>query len=110
MAEAIRDAAGRARSGKLGALDMRPRSLTISNLGMFSVDRFTAVIPTPDVMALAVGRARTAPRWDGATFVPRRTMDMTLSVDHRALDGAAAARFLSSLELILSDPAGQGLS
>ena len=109
-AEAIRDAAGRARSGKLGALDMRPRSLTISNLGMYSVDRFSAVIPTPDVMALAVGRTKTAAWWDGTAFVPRRTMDLTLSVDHRALDGAAAARLLSTLETILADPAGQGLA
>jgi pyruvate dehydrogenase E2 component (dihydrolipoamide acetyltransferase) len=109
MAQAIGAAAARARSGTLSALDLGPRSLTVSNLGMYSVDRFTAVIPRPDVLTLAVGRTRTVPRPDGAAFKPGRVMDLTLSVDHRALDGAAAARFMTSLEAILADPAAEGL-
>ena len=67
MAEAIRAAAERARSGKLSAADLGPRSLTVSNLGMYAVDRFAAVISTPDVLTLAVGRTRTVPRWGGST-------------------------------------------
>lgn len=110
MAEATRAAAGRARSGKLGAADMVRRSLTVSNLGMYSVDRFAAVIPRPDVLTLAVGRTRTVPRWDGTPFTPRKVVDLTLSVDHRALDGAAAARFMTTLESILADPVAEGLA
>jgi pyruvate dehydrogenase E2 component (dihydrolipoamide acetyltransferase) len=110
MADAIREAAARARSGKLSAADMGPRSLTLSNLGMYAVDRFAAVITRPDVMTLAMGRTRTAPRWDGSAFLPHRVLDLTLSVDHRALDGAAAARFLSTLESILADPVAGGLA
>lgn len=110
MAEATRAAAERARSGRLSALDLGPRSLTISNLGMYAVDRFAAVIPTPDVLTLAVGRTRTVPRWGGSSFGPRKVADLTLSVDHRALDGAAAARFMSTLESVLADPVAEGLA
>jgi pyruvate dehydrogenase E2 component (dihydrolipoamide acetyltransferase) len=110
MADAIAAAAERSRNGKLSAADLVPRSLTISNLGMYAVDRFAAVIPKPDVLTLAVGRTRTVPRWDGSPFSPRRVVDLTLSIDHRALDGAAAARFMSSLEAILADPVAEGLA
>ncbi len=110
MVEAIKGAADRARSGTLSAADLGPRSLTVSNLGMYSVDRFAAVIPTPDVLTLAVGRTRTVPRWDGSPFTPRKVVDLTLSVDHRALDGAAAARFMSTLESVLADPIAEGLA
>jgi pyruvate dehydrogenase E2 component (dihydrolipoamide acetyltransferase) len=110
MAEAVASAATRARRGTLAAADFGPRSISISNLGMYAVDRFSAVIARPDVLTLAVGRSRVAPRWDGTSFVPRRVMDLTLSVDHRALDGAAAARFMSTLESILADPSGEGLT
>jgi pyruvate dehydrogenase E2 component (dihydrolipoamide acetyltransferase) len=110
MADAVRAAAERARSGTLSAADLGPRSLTVSNLGMYAVDRFAAVIPTPDVLTLAVGRTRTVPRWDGTPFTPRKVADLTLSVDHRALDGAAAARFMSTLESVLADPVAEGLA
>lgn len=110
MADAIRSAADRARSGKLGAADMGVRSLTVSNLGMYAVDRFSAVIPRPDVLTLTVGRTRTVPRWDGSAFRPGKAADLTLSVDHRALDGAAAAKFMTTLESILADPAAGGLA
>jgi pyruvate dehydrogenase E2 component (dihydrolipoamide acetyltransferase) len=110
MADAIREAAERARGGTLSAADMGARSLTVSNLGMYAVDRFSAVIPRPDVLTLAVGRTRTIPHWDGTSFRPRRAVDLTLSVDHRALDGAAAAGFLSTLETVLADPVAAGLA
>lgn len=110
MAAAVATAAERAHKGSLSAADLGARSLTVSNLGMYAVDRFSAVIPTPDVLTLAVGRTRTVPRWDGSAFAPRTVMDLTLSADHRALDGAAAARFMSTLESILADPATEGLS
>ena len=110
MADAIKAAADRARSGTLSAADLGARSLTVSNLGMYAVDRFAAVIPTPDVLTLAVGRTRTVPRWEGTSFTPRKVIDLTLSVDHRALDGAAAARFMSTLESVLADPVAEGLA
>jgi pyruvate dehydrogenase E2 component (dihydrolipoamide acetyltransferase) len=110
MADAIAAAVGRARRGTLAAADFGPRSISISNLGMYAVDRFSAVIARPDVLTLAVGRSRAAPRWDDSTFVPRRVMDLTLSVDHRALDGAAAARFMTTLASVLADPAASGLA
>ena len=105
-AEAVRAAVARARTHALNPADAGPRSMTISNLGMHSVDRFAAVLVPPDALTLAVGRVRMAPRWDGTAFQPRQVVDLTLSVDHRALDGAVAARLLSSLERILTDPAG----
>jgi pyruvate dehydrogenase E2 component (dihydrolipoamide acetyltransferase) len=105
MTESVAAAAARARAGKLEAIDAGPRSLTISNLGMHAVDSFAGVIAIPDVMLLTSGRAHMAPRWDGAAFQPRRVLDLTLSVDHRALDGAAAGRYLSTLESILAEPA-----
>lgn len=105
MTESVAAAAARARAGKLEASDAGARSLTISNLGMHAVDSFAGVIAIPDVMLLTSGRARMALRWDGAAFQPRRVLDLTLSVDHRALDGAAAGRYLRTLESILAEPA-----
>lgn len=105
-ADAVRTAARRARTDALTPADAGPRSATISNLGMHAIDRFAAVLVPPDALTLAVGRVRTAARWDGTAFQPRQVIDLTLSVDHRALDGAVAARLLTSLERILSDPAG----
>jgi pyruvate dehydrogenase E2 component (dihydrolipoamide acetyltransferase) len=110
MAEAVRAAAERARAGKLAATDLGPRSLTVSNLGMYSVDRFAAVLPKPDILTLAVGRTRTVPRPHGSAFAPGRVVDLTLSVDHRALDGATAGRFLTGLEAVLADPVAEGLA
>jgi pyruvate dehydrogenase E2 component (dihydrolipoamide acetyltransferase) len=104
MQAAIDAAASRARSGQLRPDDYGPRSLSVSNLGMFSVDRFTGVIAAPDIMLIAIGRLRTVPRWESDNWRPRRVTDLTLSVDHRALDGAAGARFLSTLEKVLADP------
>jgi pyruvate dehydrogenase E2 component (dihydrolipoamide acetyltransferase) len=104
LAAALEAAVARARAGSLSSGDLAPRSATISNLGMFAVDRFAAVIAAPDPLTLAVGRARTAPRWNGAGWSPATVVDLTLSVDHRALSGAAAGRLLSTLEAILGDP------
>jgi pyruvate dehydrogenase E2 component (dihydrolipoamide acetyltransferase) len=104
LAGAIGEAAARARSSGLKRTDFGPRSLTVSNLGMFAVDSFSGVIAPPDVLLLAVGRIRTVPRWYGEVFRPRQVADLTLSVDHRAIDGADAGRFLTALESILADP------
>lgn len=103
MQGAVQAAVNRATNGQLRPDDYGPRSISVSNLGMFPVDRFSGVIPAPDVMLLACGRVRTAPYWEGDRWEPRRVADLTLSVDHRAIDGADAARFLGTLESALAN-------
>ncbi len=102
--EAIRAAARRAREGALSVEDAGGHSVTFSNLGMFSVDGFIGVIPSPDILLVSTGRIRTAPRWREDRFVPRKLVDVTLIADHRALDGADGGRLLTILERILGDP------
>lgn len=106
MDKAIAAAVARARSGVLDGGDVSPRSLTVSNLGMHAVDGFAAVITPPDPLMLAVGRLRVAPRWDGAGWASARILPLTLSVDHRAMGGAAAGRMLTTLEAILRESEG----
>jgi pyruvate dehydrogenase E2 component (dihydrolipoamide acetyltransferase) len=98
---ALTAAADRAKEGKLNADDSGAHSLTISNLGMYAVDGFTGIIPAPVLLLLAVGRVRTAPIWTDGEWRPRKVVDLTLSVDHRALDGSDGARYLTTLEEIL---------
>lgn len=64
------------------------------------------MLDQPDLLMLAVGRVRTMPRWDGAGWSPARILPLTLSVDHRAMDGAAAGRLLTTLETLLTDSGG----
>jgi pyruvate dehydrogenase E2 component (dihydrolipoamide acetyltransferase) len=103
---AVDDLAGRARSGALKVPDMIDGTFTISNLGMYGVDRFTAIINPPQVGILAVGRTQ-------RLFVPdehdqpvlRSFMSITLSADHRVVDGAQAAQFIQDLRQVLEEPA-----
>jgi len=105
LAAEIADLAERARTNRLRPDDVAGGTFTISNLGMFGVDRFTAILNPPQVGILAVSRAR-------KQFVPdehdqpvaRPLMTVTLSADHRVVDGAAAARFLADLRAALEDP------
>jgi pyruvate dehydrogenase E2 component (dihydrolipoamide acetyltransferase) len=100
-----RELVGKARSGKLAADEMGGGTFTVSNLGMFGVQQFTAVINPPEAAILAVGAALAEPvvTEDGAVEVHRR-MRLTLSIDHRALDGATGARFLGRLKTALEHP------
>jgi pyruvate dehydrogenase E2 component (dihydrolipoamide acetyltransferase) len=104
VAREARELAGRARSGRLTAEDMGG-TFTVSNLGMFGVEQFTAVINPPEAAILAVGAALPEPvvTADGAVEVHRR-MRLTLSIDHRALDGATGAGFLQQLKGALEHP------
>jgi pyruvate dehydrogenase E2 component (dihydrolipoamide acetyltransferase) len=97
--------AGKARAGKLGAGEVGGGTFTVSNLGMYGIDRFTAVINPPEAAILAVGAAVAEPvaTEDGGVEVHRR-MRLTLSIDHRALDGATGARFLAQLKSVLEQP------
>ena len=98
VAREVRDLSTRAREGSLNPDDVVDGTFTISNLGMFGVDRFTAIINPPQVAILAVGKteARFVPDENGNPL-SKQMMSMTLSADHRALDGAIAAQFLDEL-------------
>lgn len=103
LRDAIAGAAERARQGKLVVADQSTRSATISNLGMYAVDRFAGVIAAPDPLLLAAGRVRETARWSAGQWTPHKVMTLTLSMDHRAFDGADGARLLSTMETLLQD-------
>ena len=98
------DVVERARAGKLALTDLEGGTFTLSNLGMFGVDQFQAIINTPQSAILAVGRVRERPvAVDGAVLV-RPTLHLTLSLDHRLLDGAQGARFLERVARLIEEP------
>ncbi len=105
IAADMADLTERARAGRLRPEDVQDGTFTISNLGMFGVDRFTAIINPPQVAILAVSRAtrRIVPDVDGNP-VTRPIMTVTLAADHRVVDGAVAARFLSDVRDALEQP------
>jgi pyruvate dehydrogenase E2 component (dihydrolipoamide acetyltransferase) len=105
LAREAKQLAGRAREGRLAASELTGGTFTVSNLGMFGIDQFTAVINPPEAAILAVGAALPEPvaGEDGRVVVHRR-MRLTLSIDHRALDGATGAQFLARLKDLLEHP------
>jgi pyruvate dehydrogenase E2 component (dihydrolipoamide acetyltransferase) len=106
IARKSKDLARRARDGGLRPEEYAGGTFTISNLGMFKVDHFTAVINPPQVAILAIGAAQMQPVWNAEAeeFEPRFMMQVTIAADHRATDGAAAARFLVHLKDMLENP------
>ena len=104
IAAEARDLAERARGGKLRASEMSGATFSISNLGMFDVDEFSAIINPPEGAIVAVGAVAQVPVVeDGAIRVGRR-MKLTLSCDHRVMDGAMGARFLQDVKRLLQEP------
>lgn len=101
----IAEMAQLARSGKLEPDAVTGSTFTLSNLGMYPIEHFTAIINPPEVGILAVGRAHVEPVWNGTAFEPRSRMQVTLSADHRAVDGAVAAAFLAEIKQLLEAPA-----
>jgi pyruvate dehydrogenase E2 component (dihydrolipoamide acetyltransferase) len=95
--------AAKAREGKLGIADMQGGTFSISSLGGIGGTGFTPIINAPEVAILGVCRASMRPVWDGKAFVPRLILPMSLSWDHRVVDGAAAARFNAYLAQLLAD-------
>ncbi len=93
----------KARDGQLKAQDMQGASFTISSLGGIGGTSFTPIVNAPEVAILGLTRTRIAPQWDGAGFVPRTMLPLSLSYDHRAIDGALAARFCVSVKERLAD-------
>ena len=105
IAQEARDLARRAGAGKLKIDEFQGGTFSISNLGMFGVDEFDAVINLPQAAILAVAAGRRKPVVRGDSLVPATVMRVTLSSDHRAIDGAVAARFLHVLKGFLENPA-----
>ncbi len=93
----------KARDGKLGAADMQGASFTISSLGGIGGTAFTPIVNAPEVAILGVVRSKMAPVWNGAEFKPRLMQPISLSYDHRVIDGALAARFARHLCTALED-------
>jgi pyruvate dehydrogenase E2 component (dihydrolipoamide acetyltransferase) len=93
----------KARAGKLAPGDMQGATFTISSLGGIGGTAFTPIINAPEVAILGVSRSATRPVWNGSEFVPRLMLPLSLSYDHRVIDGATAARFIVHLAKVLAD-------
>ncbi|MCH8567346.1 MAG: pyruvate dehydrogenase complex dihydrolipoamide acetyltransferase [Balneolales bacterium] len=100
----VRDLAAKARDKKLQPDQMEGSTFTISNLGMFGIEEFTAIINPPNACILAVGAIREVPVVEDGQVVPGNRMKVTLSSDHRVVDGASAAEFLQTLKGLLENP------
>jgi pyruvate dehydrogenase E2 component (dihydrolipoyllysine-residue acetyltransferase) len=104
IAREVRDLAGRAREKKLKPDEMSGGTFSVSNLGMFGIDEFAAVINPPEGAILAVGGIRAEPVVEDGDIVPGHRMKLTLSCDHRVVDGAVGAQYLAALRSILEAP------
>lgn len=104
IAAALRDLSERARAGRLRSREMTEATFTLTNLGMFPITSFAAIINPPQVAILAVGRGELRPRVVAGEVDVRTIASMTLSADHRVVDGAVGARFLGRLKARLEEP------
>ena len=100
----VKEFAKKAKDKKLQPADWEGSTFTISNLGMFGIDSFTAIINPPDACILAVGGISQEPVVKGGQIVPGNVMNVTLSCDHRVVDGATGAAFLQTLKSLLEEP------
>ena len=103
IARELTELSGRARTGKLGPADMSGSTFTISSLGGIGGTGFTPIVNAPEVAILGATRSAMKPVWNGQEFTPRLMLPLSLSYDHRVIDGAAAARFMVYLVGVLSD-------
>jgi pyruvate dehydrogenase E2 component (dihydrolipoamide acetyltransferase) len=103
VARALGELSAKARAGKLAPGEMQGGTFTISSLGGIGGTAFTPIINAPEVAILGVSRSSMKPVWDGGQFVPRLMLPLSLSYDHRVIDGAAAARFVVHLAGVLGD-------
>jgi len=104
IGEEVRDFAQKAKDKKLQPSDWEGNTFTISNLGMFGIESFTAIINPPDACILAVGGINSVPVVKDGAVVPGHVMKVTLSCDHRVVDGATGAAFLNDLKNLLENP------
>ena len=102
----MKDLAARARAGKLKPEEFQGGGFTISNLGMYGIREFAAIINPPQACILAVGAAEKRPVVEGEAIVARTLMTVTLSTDHRVVDGALGAEFLQAFKGLIEDPMG----
>ena len=100
----VKGLAEKARSKKLQPADWEGNTFTISNLGMFGVEEFTAIINPPDACILAIGGIQEKPVVKNGHVVPGHVMKVTLSCDHRVVDGVAGAEFLRTFKGLLENP------
>lgn len=103
LSEKIMDVSQRAREGKLKPNELKGGCMSISSLGGIGGTAFTPIVNAPEVAILGVTRSSTKPVWDGEEFQPRLMLPLDLSYDHRAIDGAQAARFMAHLVTLFSD-------
>jgi pyruvate dehydrogenase E2 component (dihydrolipoamide acetyltransferase) len=103
LAKECSELAKKARDGKLKADDMKGGCFSISSLGGIGGSHFTPIVNAPEVAILGASRAQIKPVWDGKAFQPRLLLPLSLSYDHRVIDGALAARFIVQLVRLLSD-------
>ncbi len=104
ISERLKDLAARAGMGKLRAAELNDTTFTLSNLGMFDVSSFTAIVIPPQVAILATGRSYLIPSVVDGEITIQSLMNATMSSDHRAVDGVGAARFLGKLKQRLESP------
>jgi pyruvate dehydrogenase E2 component (dihydrolipoamide acetyltransferase) len=103
LAKELAEVSARARDGKLGAADMQGGTFSISSLGGIGGTHFTPIINAPEIAILGVSRSTMKPVWKDGQFVPRLMLPLSLSYDHRAVDGAQGARFITHLTAVMSD-------
>jgi len=103
IAKEMGELSAKARDGKLGPADMQGGCFTISSLGGIGGTAFTPIINAPEVAILGVSKSAIKPVWDGKAFLPRLMLPLSLSYDHRVIDGASAARFTAYLGALLAD-------
>ena len=103
LAKELAEISAKARDGKLGPADMQGGTFSISSLGGIGGTHFTPIINAPEIAILGVSKAAIKPLWKDGQFVPRLMMPLSLSYDHRAVDGAQGARFITNLSAVLSD-------
>ena len=106
LARDLGELAGKARAGKLSAAEMQGGCFTISSLGGIGGTAFTPIINAPEVAILGVSRSQQRPVWKDGAFVPRLMLPLSLSYDHRVIDGAEAVRFVVALAEALAQPQG----
>jgi len=103
IAQDLTDKAQKARAGRLGLADMQGGCLSVSSLGGIGGTAFTPIVNAPEVAILGLSRAEMKPVWNGSEFVPKLILPLSLSYDHRVIDGAEAARFSQRLAVLLGD-------
>ena len=103
IAQELGDLSSAAREGKLKPADMQGGTFTISSLGGIGGTGFTPIVNAPEVAILGVTRSSMKPVWQGGAFEPRLMLPLSLSYDHRVIDGALAARFTAYLATVLAD-------